>query len=56
MVIGPGDQVNAAKYPWGWEQLKFDDQNGLHPILSQTLIQRVMELITSGLLSRARFH
>ena len=26
MVIGPGDQVDGAKYLWGWEQLKFDDQ------------------------------
>jgi hypothetical protein len=26
MVIGPGDQVDAAKYPWGWEQLNFDDK------------------------------
>jgi alpha-L-rhamnosidase len=27
MVIGPGDQVDAAKYPWGWEQPGFDDKN-----------------------------
>ena len=25
MVIGPGDQVDAAKYPWGWEQTGFND-------------------------------
>ncbi|MHB1922520.1 MAG: alpha-L-rhamnosidase-related protein, partial [Chitinophagaceae bacterium] len=25
VVVGPGDQVNASKYPWGWEQLHFDD-------------------------------
>ena len=29
MVIGPGDQVNAATYPWGWEQLNFDDKQWL---------------------------
>jgi len=26
MVIGPGDQVDASKYPWGWEQLSFDTE------------------------------
>jgi len=24
-VAGPGDRVTAAKYPWGWESLSFDD-------------------------------
>ena len=31
MVIGPGDNVDASKYPWGWEQLKFNDQAWLTP-------------------------
>lgn len=25
MVIGPGDEVDASKYPWGWENLDFND-------------------------------
>jgi hypothetical protein len=25
MVIGPGDHVKAANYPWGWEQPDFND-------------------------------
>ncbi len=25
MVIGPGDEVNASQYPWGWEQPAYDD-------------------------------
>ncbi len=25
MVIGPGDEVDAAKYPWGWEQNNYAD-------------------------------
>ncbi|MEN9686744.1 MAG: hypothetical protein RLZZ28_2530, partial [Bacteroidota bacterium] len=25
MVIGPGDKVDAARYPFGWEQAEFDD-------------------------------
>ena len=25
MVTGPGDQVDAAKYPWGWEQAAYND-------------------------------
>jgi len=29
MEIGPGDQVEAAGYPWGWEQLNFDDKQWL---------------------------
>jgi len=24
-VAGPGDRVNAAAYPWGWERKNFDD-------------------------------
>ena len=24
-ACGPGDRVNAADYPWGWEKLDFDD-------------------------------
>ena len=24
-VAGPGDRVDAARYPWGWEQPDFDD-------------------------------
>lgn len=26
MVIGPGDQVKAADYPWGWEQPDYNDE------------------------------
>jgi len=29
MVIGPGDQVDASTYPWGWEQPGFNDANWL---------------------------
>jgi alpha-L-rhamnosidase len=25
MVVGPGDQVNANKYPWGWEETYYND-------------------------------
>lgn len=31
MVVGPGDQVDGAQYPWGWEQPGFDDGNWLSP-------------------------
>ncbi len=24
-VAGPGDKVDGASYPWGWQQLEFDD-------------------------------
>ncbi|MFZ9660287.1 MAG: alpha-L-rhamnosidase N-terminal domain-containing protein [Chitinophagaceae bacterium] len=27
MVVGPGDHVDASKFPWGWEQSDFDDNN-----------------------------
>jgi hypothetical protein len=27
MVIGPGDEVNADAYPWGWEKENYDDSN-----------------------------
>ena len=27
-VAGPGDRVDAAAYPWGWEQPDFDDRSG----------------------------
>ncbi len=25
MVVGPGDQVDASKFPWGWEQENYKD-------------------------------
>ncbi len=31
MVIGPGDQVDASKYPWGWEKLNYNDQKWMVP-------------------------
>ena len=30
-AAGPCDKVDAAKYPWGWNQLNFNDQNWLKP-------------------------
>ncbi|MDB5229436.1 MAG: alpha-L-rhamnosidase [Chitinophagaceae bacterium] len=27
MVVGPGDSVNAALYPWQWEQNSYDDNS-----------------------------
>jgi alpha-L-rhamnosidase len=27
VVIGPGDRVRAALYPWGWEQSAYDDHS-----------------------------
>ncbi|HVK97380.1 MAG TPA: alpha-L-rhamnosidase N-terminal domain-containing protein, partial [Flavisolibacter sp.] len=32
MVIGPGDNVDAAKYPWGWEKNNFDDSKWLSTV------------------------
>ena len=29
IVIGDGDRVEAARYPWGWEQPAFNDQDWL---------------------------
>lgn len=26
-VVGPGDDVDGVKYPWGWEQPEFDDRS-----------------------------
>jgi len=30
-VAGPGDKIDGNKYPWGWNQLDFDDSNWLYP-------------------------
>ena len=27
MVVGPGDEVHAKDYPWGWENLNYSDAN-----------------------------
>lgn len=27
MVVGPGDEVNAALYPWNWEQRNYNDND-----------------------------
>ena len=35
-VAGPGERVDGAKYPWGWEQPGFDDAGWAKPrVLSQ---------------------
>jgi alpha-L-rhamnosidase len=41
MVVGPGDRVDAARYPWGWEQVAFDD-SGWKPAA------RVKEAVPEG--------
>lgn len=28
-AVGPGDRIDGAKYPWGWEQPDFDDSRWL---------------------------
>ncbi|MFC6099626.1 alpha-L-rhamnosidase-related protein [Olivibacter domesticus] len=30
MVIGPGDEVDGALYPWNWEKGEFDDSSWTH--------------------------
>lgn len=32
MVIGPGDEVDAATYPWGWEKNGYDDSKWITAI------------------------
>ncbi len=27
IVVGPGDRVDAARHPWGWENVDFDDHS-----------------------------
>ncbi len=31
-VVGPGDEVDGARYPYGWEEVDFDDKNWKTPI------------------------
>jgi len=31
MVIGPGDEIDAALYPWGWEQTGYNDNDWNKP-------------------------
>lgn len=33
MVIGPGDKVDGALYPWGWEKVNFNDQDWKNAIV-----------------------
>lgn len=30
-ACGPGDRVDASKYPWGWKSLDFDDSDWVSP-------------------------
>ena len=41
MVIGPGDEVDAATYPWGWEQAAYDDADWRSA-------EKVAEPVTAG--------
>ena len=31
VVVGPGDQIQGEKYPWGWQDVDFDDSTWLMP-------------------------
>lgn len=31
IVIGPGDDIDATLYPWGWNEIGFDDSDWLEP-------------------------
>ncbi|MBD3376810.1 Bacterial alpha-L-rhamnosidase [candidate division KSB1 bacterium] len=31
IVIGPGDNIDASVYPWGWNEIEFDDSDWLEP-------------------------
>ena len=33
-AAGPGDRIDASKYPWGWQQRDFDDHDWLKPRLA----------------------
>lgn len=33
-VAGPGDKIDASKYPWGWNQIDFDESHWLSPRLA----------------------
>lgn len=41
MVVGPGDRVNAAAYPWGWEQAGYSDAHWQNS-------RRIANPVTSG--------
>jgi alpha-L-rhamnosidase len=41
MVIGPGDEVDASTYPWGWEQPGFADSSWLK-------VKRIASPVPSG--------
>ncbi|MGK7394249.1 MAG: family 78 glycoside hydrolase catalytic domain [Candidatus Cyclobacteriaceae bacterium M3_2C_046] len=32
IVVGPGDQIDGSKYPWGWQNPDFDDENWQTPL------------------------
>jgi hypothetical protein len=61
-VAGPGDEVDAAKYPWGWEQARYSDNewtnaiNIAHPAITGygtdnqwTLVPRTIPLMEEKL-------
>jgi len=31
IVVGPGEQIDAARHPWGWEEAAFDDSAWAQP-------------------------
>lgn len=41
MVVGPGDQVEASLYPWGWEQPEYDDSKWLP-------VKKIASPVTAG--------
>ena len=39
MVIGPGDHVEGATFPWGWETPGFDDNQWMKPVVITNAVQ-----------------
>lgn len=35
-VVGPGDELDAKLYPWGWEQANYDDSKWQHAVKVMT--------------------
>ncbi len=48
MVIGPGDHVDGAFYPWGWEQPGYDDSGWPSAVEAGSPVPVVLVPITYG--------
>ena len=52
-TTGPGDQIFAQRYPWGWEEVGYDDSSWIQAKKSEDAVPEKLGIGTRRLVSRS---